>query len=82
MQSLLTLAIASMLLAGPVRADDSQVQESLQQLVEERNAAIALSLQRKVDILMDANLRDYMRSRPVSAAAELVIIDNALLAAR
>ena len=95
MQRLKTLALSSLLLGNFALADNSTVNDELQQQIQDRNAVIGVSLERKLDALLqdrsavigvslqrqiDALLYDRIRENGLTAQRQY-ITGNLLVAA-
>jgi len=82
MQRLLTLAL-SLLLGNSALADNSTVNDELQQWITERNVVIGVNLESKIDALLDNRLRKDARFRDSDFIAQgQEIAGNLLVAAR
>lgn len=57
MQRLITLALGLLLLGNSALADNSTLNDELQQRTQDRNAVIGVNLQRKIDALLEDRLR-------------------------
>jgi hypothetical protein len=78
---LITLALSSLLLGNSAMADNSTLNDELQQWIQDRNAVIEVSLQRKLDALLDDRMREDDRFREIGLVAQRQEISGNLFTA-
>jgi len=82
MQSLVTLTLAPLILAGTGQADEARIkQEKVQKRIEERNAVINSDLQRKLEALLDERFLKNDLLRAAGSTPELPNRPDTLLLA-
>lgn len=81
MKRLIALALSVLLLCNPALADQLQSNAELQQQTQDRNEVIGISLQRKLDAMLDDRMREDDRFDAYGLVVRSRLISDNLLAA-
>jgi len=81
MKRLTALALSALLLGNSAFADEVQANAELQQQIQDRNEVIGISLQRKLDAILDDRMREDARFDEYGLVVQSRPIPGNLLAA-